>query len=115
MSSKDTRQLITCLENRKNKLQNQMELTEQVEEIIQIINAIVWRPTKQGSNAENYSPQDFVHKVRPLVQDNQGQGQRKPGAEAPELITELQVRSNKVKRIIASLDQKYRKTALSHN
>jgi hypothetical protein len=41
MSSKDTRQLITCLENRKNKLQNQMELTEQVEEIIQIINAIV--------------------------------------------------------------------------
>ena len=67
---------------------------------------ILQKPIKQGSNAENYTSQDFIHIARALVQDNPGPGQRKPGAETPDLILELQTRSNKAKEIISRLDHR---------
>jgi peptidoglycan hydrolase CwlO-like protein len=77
MPRKDIKQLINQLENRKSKLQNQVsEIAEQIEEVDDSINAIQQKPFKQGSNAGNYTSQDFIHLARALVQDNPGPGQR---------------------------------------
>jgi len=96
------------LNNWRIKLQVQLEeLQAQIHECKDAINAIVHNDRR---NMKEHTLQDLISIACTLIQDKPGAGQRKPEAEGPDLITELEVRSDKVKDIISHLDKKLEST-----
>jgi len=91
------------LRNKKDKLQVQLEeVKAQIQECHDAINVF---SNNNGIKTEEYTHQDFVNIACTLIQDKPGIGQRKTGVETPELISELEIRSKKVKTIVLDLDK----------
>jgi hypothetical protein len=84
-------------------------LQAQIYECKDAINAIIHNGQRK---TKEHTFQDFINIACTLIQDKPGAGQRKPGAESLELITELEVRSDKVKEIISHLDKKLKSTGV---
>jgi hypothetical protein len=84
MSKGDRGDILPQLSNRRYKMQVQLEeIQAQIQECKDAINALSY---KTGITIDEYTYQDFVNIARTLIQDKWGLGQRKPGAEAPELV-----------------------------